>query len=684
MVNPRVLLPALVVAVGIPVAARQNPPAQPAGADTSAKAADPQRPVFRTGAHYVRVDAYPTGKDGHIVQGLTRDDFEIFEDGKPQTIENSEYVTFDTWTPEGERKDPRTQQDAYDLLADPTWRVFVIVIDRGAYDMRGQYYMRTPLHDFLERNLGPRDLFGLLTTASKWTDLVLGQKTTAADGVIDNQKWLFADDFDEIHQMYEQCGMTELLSRRRLDDTYSLLEGLVRLLGLVREEKKSIVFVANGLATPGPARNTQSAGSTSGVPGLPPIPGIPANPGRPITPGPRLRPPTSGGPGSGPSGPTAHGDRIVTPSREANCSAERMRVADIDFAQRFFDLLRDARRGNVAFYPISPMGLQAVPFKPEGGVDMAAYHATNARLDTLRSLASETDGVAIVDTNDLAGGMRRIAGDIQAYYVLGYYSTNTNWDGGIRKITVRLKPKKNTIRARRQYRAPTLAEINALSSPSARPAVAPTAEAIALSAFARVRPGAPFMSYAAPAGADLALLLEVPRGEGAWPAGTEVSVIAESADEDVVGWVRETLKSPGHVALVHVPLDGRKPAALGMVKVRMDGMIYTDKVKVPAPTSLVGDPLQFRNGALTVTLSCARTDAVRLEWPVLAAAETRAARLLDRDGRELKVPVALSERDRRLIADITLAPLARGDYLVELIVSSGSVRERKLTPVRIQ
>src|SRR5258705_4534880 len=112
-----------------------------------------------------------------------------------------------------------------------------------------------------------------------------------------------------------------------------------------------------------------------------------------------------------------------------------------------------------------------MPFYERGGVNMSAYHAQNARADTLRTLASETDGIAIVNTNNLAEGMRRIADDLHAYYVLGYYTTNTNWDGRVRSIKVRLKPKQNTIRARRQYRAPTLAEIAALSASSS--AVAP-------------------------------------------------------------------------------------------------------------------------------------------------------------------------------------------------------------------
>ena len=42
----------------------------------------PQRPVFRTEAQFVTVDAYPT-RDGEVVRGLTAADFVVEEDGKP-------------------------------------------------------------------------------------------------------------------------------------------------------------------------------------------------------------------------------------------------------------------------------------------------------------------------------------------------------------------------------------------------------------------------------------------------------------------------------------------------------------------------------------------------------------------------------------------------------------------------
>ena len=652
------VLALLIAGASLTVAARQDPPPQP------------RPPVFRGGAHYVRVDAYPTGKDGRIIRGLTRDDFEIVEDGKPQAIESAELITFDSWTPEAERKDPRTQQDAYDLAADPAWRVFVIIVDPAAYGVEGRHYMRAPLHEFIERNLGPRDLFGVLTTESSWTDLTLGQKTTAARAVFESREWINPPAYDERYQLYYECGMASMIGLKRLDETYELLEGLVKLLGLVRQEKKSIVFVTNGLEMARPAR-----GDTMTMPDMPRI-GI-----------------TSGRVGEIPR----PGDRIGAPTRSSLCAAERMRLANLEFGRRFRDLLKDARAANVAFYPISPSGLQGIPLQPGArGLDMAGYRRQTARAAQLRTLASETDGIAIVNTNDLAGGMRRIAGDVQAYYVLGYYTTNTKWDGGVRSIKVRLKENPSTalragrtVRARRQYRAPTQEDIAAFSTPAGtRASAPPTAEETALAALARARPNAAFVTYAARTGGELSVLLEVPAGSSPWPEGTRISALAESSDGDILGSSSDATKAPGRMAQLRVPIDGRKPAASALVKVTVEGLTLTDRVALPPASALVGDPIAFRNGTPAAVLACRRTDGVRLEWPVLGDVDTTRARLLDRRGQPLAVPVQVVESDargaRRLVTELSLAPLGRGDYLVELSVASGLVSERKLFAVQVR
>ena len=58
--------------------------------------------------------------------------------------------------------------------------------------------------------------------------------------------------------------------------------------------------------------------------------------------------------------------------------------------------------------------------------------------ETLYSLATDTGGKALLDSNDLVSGITRVQKDIASYYVLGYYSTNPAQDGHFRRIRVKL------------------------------------------------------------------------------------------------------------------------------------------------------------------------------------------------------------------------------------------------------
>ena len=44
--------------------------------------------TFKAETSYVDVDAIVTDRQGNVVRGLTKDDFQILEDGKPQAITN--------------------------------------------------------------------------------------------------------------------------------------------------------------------------------------------------------------------------------------------------------------------------------------------------------------------------------------------------------------------------------------------------------------------------------------------------------------------------------------------------------------------------------------------------------------------------------------------------------------------
>ena len=458
------------------------------------------------------------------------------------------------------------------------------------------------------------------------------------------------------------CGLASLIDRSRADRTYSLLEGLVRLLGAIREERKSIVYVANGLPQSG-------SGNMAARAAAPEMPKIGVTGGR-LGPMPR--------------------DGIAGGVTGNFCNAERQRLMSLDFGERFRDLLTSARHSNVAFYPISPKGLQAIEFTAEGRADLDGLRRHQARIGTLLTLASETDGVAIVNTNDLRAGMTRIANDLQAYYVLGYYTTNTKWDGGIRSIKVRLKSKKEAIRARRQYRGPTPEDIAALSragSPSAPITPSPEDRAFALLA---ARPSAQFRTYTA-SGADLSVVLEMTAGAAGttqWPSGAVVQALVEAADGEVVASARETL-APGARALVmHVPIDRRASPATLLVRLRAEDAVLTDRVAIPPASTLVGDAIAYRNGTPVAVLACARTDVLRFDWRILTPLDSRGVALLDRTGRPLPIELTLSENgtgpDRVLSAALPLAPLARGDYLVELVARRAAVSERKLIALSVR
>ena len=113
-----------------------------------------------------------------------------------------------------------------------------------------------------------------------------------------------------------------------------------------------------------------------------------------------------------------------------------------------------AVRSNVSFYPIDVRGLDATP--PGGDASHASARGNSIftgaaqrgvrdqflnQQETLVSLASDTGGKAFLDSNDLALGITEARDDVRSYYVLGYYSTNGAPDGRFRRVTVKLAGK---------------------------------------------------------------------------------------------------------------------------------------------------------------------------------------------------------------------------------------------------
>jgi Ca-activated chloride channel homolog len=113
---------------------------------------------------------------------------------------------------------------------------------------------------------------------------------------------------------------------------------------------------------------------------------------------------------------------------------------------RLRDALREVQRADALFYAINPSG----PSIKLNKVSMKGH-------DGLTSLASETGGVAFLPDRieELDPIFKQIAAELQAQYLLGYYSTDERTDGGFRRIAVNIPKRPDLrIRARQGYYAP--------------------------------------------------------------------------------------------------------------------------------------------------------------------------------------------------------------------------------------
>ena len=121
-----------------------------------------------------------------------------------------------------------------------------------------------------------------------------------------------------------------------------------------------------------------------------------------------------------------------------------------------------SRRSNVAMYFLDTRGLGGLPsytsaeFGP--AIDTqdigAAFMESIEASEGAESLAADTGGFSVKNTNDLLGGIKRIADESQSYYLVGYNSSNTARDGRFRKIQVKVAGKGLKVRARKGYYAP--------------------------------------------------------------------------------------------------------------------------------------------------------------------------------------------------------------------------------------
>jgi hypothetical protein len=149
-----------------------------------------------------------------------------------------------------------------------------------------------------------------------------------------------------------------------------------------------------------------------------------------------------------------------------------------------------ANRNNTSIYAVDARGLAVFEHGVESGVPITAdARGLRDTMDSLRMVADNTDGRAIINRNDLAVGMKQIIRDASGYYLLGYTSSQAPTDGKFHEIKVRVNRKNVEVRARKGYWALNAEEAaRATAPPKPEPPAAITNALTAIAEPARGRP----------------------------------------------------------------------------------------------------------------------------------------------------------------------------------------------------
>ena len=618
----RSLFPTLVTLLLITVAVvSTQDPAAPQGN---------RQPTFRTGVNIVRVDVIVTDDNGNPVTDLTKDEFEIVEDGKVQTIDLFRQIRIDGTVPSVERPRQALTRDSEEREASrEDVRIFAVLLADYQVCAARSRLVRDALTTFIGK-LGPNDLVAVMTPLTSIRDLAF---TYDHDSIVQTLQRFEGrrGDYTPRNQIETEhaqlLGGVELIRAAVVRDA---LKALAVRLGSMREGRKTVIFVSEGF----------------------------------------------------PSG-------------------------WLNDPRQLREITQEANRHNTSIYPIDPRGLVASDGDVTASIRPGCGRVpTGMRLrlsqDTLRELADETDGRAIVNRNSLSEGLAQILRDSSLHYLLGYSSTSTLADGKFHQIRVRVKRPKVDVRARKGYWASTAEDVSRAANPAlATPA--PILDALAAVATPN-QDGRQVRTWVgvgrgAEGKSRVTVVWEALAGAGTSRVDAAANV-AITATRSGAGTIFENPPVDLAAASHRVSFD----VAPGSLEVKIvladrEGNIIdreTRSIDVPeyaGQAAALGTPRFYRPRtprefqALTadaeaipvVTRDFARTDRLLIRVDAYAPgddARSPSAAILSRTGRKMfDVPVTPATAGASHQIDLTLSPLPPGVYLLEVVAAPTGPRQ---------
>jgi len=399
----------LVGPVALHAQAQQNTTPQPGGPSTQAPS-----PTFRVTVDLVTTDVIVRDqKTAQFIADLKPGEFEIYEDGVKQDVASLTLVhggrSYDALSPP-----PAPVQEGIILprnrpTNDTAGRIFLLFIDDLHLDFGQTPRTRQILEKMLKSLVHEGDMFGIVTTGTSSISQQLTYDRQVLESAIKRVTGNGLKPKEIIQGGQGSNGPTEL--RHRAQVAFSTAYDLMRNLEKVQNRRKAVLYISSGYDF-NPFEKS------------------------------RL---------------DEQAERFQTNAEELQNDPffrqqqSSQALAEADLVHEMAELTRAANRANATIYTIDPRGLVA-------GQDMADevdqqdwMNFLQETQNSLRVLAEQTGGIAVVNQNDFDKALKRIDAETSDYYVLGYYSKNPDPLRRVRKIEVKVSRDDLNVWSRTSY-----------------------------------------------------------------------------------------------------------------------------------------------------------------------------------------------------------------------------------------
>ena len=424
-------LGAALVATPSAQAPRPAAPATPAAPGQ----ATPPTPTFRVGIDLVTNDIVVRDEKGNFVPDLRPEDIEVYEDGVKQELSSMTVVTG------GRVYNPMTAPAAAApegiilpkkrTVNDVSGRIFLFFVDDQHLQFGNTSRVRELFKKISKELVHDGDLFGIVSSGPSSIQVDMTYDKRQIDEAIQKMTGNELKPTEIIQSGSGPGGPSEIRYRARV--AFSTMEEGLKNLEQVHNRRKALVWVSDGYDF-APFKDARYGTMDSNSP-------FEQNQARMA---------------ARQAGQQAAGDSGQTTDPNNDPDVQQMRqseeFADADLSRELYEITQAANRANTTIYTIDPRGLVGPLPDLDENVDPQQWSEfVRKSQDTLRTLAEETGGIAVVNTNDFTKALKKVDADTSDYYVIGYYSTNPDALKRRRQVDIRLKRPGLTVNFRKEY-----------------------------------------------------------------------------------------------------------------------------------------------------------------------------------------------------------------------------------------